>query len=33
LVIVFAGPFATDQDAQTALGIVRGAGFSDAFLR
>lgn len=31
--IVVAGPFASDQGAQSALGAVRKAGFGDAFLR
>jgi hypothetical protein len=33
LVIVFAGPFASNKDAEMALGLARRAGFSDAFLR
>lgn len=33
LVTVLAGPFASRPDAQAALGMARGAGFADAFLR
>ncbi len=33
LQVVLAGPFASSADANRALGIARGAGFSDAFLR
>jgi hypothetical protein len=33
LVAVLAGPFSTEQDARLALSSLRGAGFSDAFLR
>jgi hypothetical protein len=33
LVAVFAGPFGSAAAAQQALGMVRGAGFGDAFLR
>ena len=32
LQIVYAGPFATDAEAQAALAAVRGAGFGDAFV-
>lgn len=33
LKVVLAGPFASAEQAQNALGIARGAGFSDAFVR
>jgi hypothetical protein len=33
VVTVYAGPFASTSDAQAALGMVRNAGFGDAFLR
>ncbi|MDT0682113.1 SPOR domain-containing protein [Roseicyclus sp. F158] len=33
LQVVLAGPFSSSADASRALGIARGAGFSDAFLR
>lgn len=33
LKVILAGPFASVAEAQQALGIVRGAGFGDAFIR
>ena len=33
LQVVYAGPFATGADAQTALNAARSSGFSDAFIR
>lgn len=33
LQVIYAGPFASGSDAQAALGLARGSGFSDAFLR
>lgn len=33
LKVILAGPFASAAEAQQALGIVRGAGFGDAFIR
>ena len=33
LQVVYAGPFASAAQAQTALGLARGAGFGDAILK